>query len=71
MYENLRVEMFKKNISKKELSSLLGIHENTVGNKISMGSFSIEEVFKIKKRYFPEFDLEYLFKKSDTPPNNH
>lgn len=65
MYKNLKIEMLKANISQKEIAAFLKVHENTIGNKISgNGNFSIEEVFKIKERYFPNHELEYLFKKT-------
>lgn len=64
IYENLIGEMAKKKIKNKNLADLLHIHENTVSNKINGGSFSIEEAFQIKYKYFPDFEMEYLFEKT-------
>lgn len=64
-YINLIAEMSKKKISNRNFATLLNVHENTIGNKINSGSFSIEEAFEIKSNYFPEFEIEYLFKKDD------
>ena len=58
MYTNLKVELIKKSLTQKEIADYIGIH------KISNGSFSVEEAFKIKERFFPECDLEYLFKRT-------
>lgn len=63
-YLNLKGEMAKKNITMEELSKLLGIHRNSVANKINGDSnFSVEEAFMIQKRYFPQLSLNYLFRK--------
>lgn len=60
---NLKGEMAKKDITIEEVSKLLGIHRNSVANKINGdSSFSIDEAFKIHKRFFPNLSMEYLFK---------
>lgn len=63
MYPNLKAEMAKNNISMEKIANLLGLHRNTVKNKIDKpeGSFSIEEVFAIKAYLFPHLDISYLF----------
>lgn len=61
-YINLKGEIAKKGITQLEIAKLLKIHTNTVTNKINgESSFSIEEAFEIKKAFFPEMDLAYLF----------
>lgn len=64
MYTNLKIELVKKSLTQKEIADYIGIHENSMGNKISNGSFSVEEAFKIKAKFFPECSLEYLFKRT-------
>ena len=63
MYENLKIEMVKKGITNAQLASLLGIHANSVANKIAHGPFSIEDAFLIKNILFPDLDIAYLFAK--------
>ena len=66
MYENLKFEIMRSGITQKEIAEFLGIHENSIGNKISgESSFSIEEAFKIREKFFSNFDLQYLFKKAN------
>lgn len=63
---NLKAEMAKKDITIEEISKLLGIHRNSVANKINGdSSFSVEEAFKIQEHYFPKLALNYLFKRED------
>lgn len=63
---NLKAEMAKKDITIEEISKLLGIHRNSVSNKINGdSSFSVEEAFKIQEKYFPKLALNYLFEKED------
>lgn len=63
---NLKAEMAKKDITIEKISKLLGIHRNSVANKINGdSSFSVEEAFKIQETYFPKLALTYLFEKED------
>ena len=63
---NLKGEMAKKDITIEKLSKLLGIHRNSVANKINGDSqFSIDEAIKIQETYFPKLALNYLFEKED------
>lgn len=63
---NLRAEMARKKISIEEMADFLGIHRNSVANKINgSSSFSIEESVKIQEKYFPELGLKYLFSKDE------
>jgi hypothetical protein len=64
MCANLKGELAKNDITIEEVSKMLGIHRNSVANKINGdSSFTIDEAFKIQKEYFPTLSLEYLFKK--------
>lgn len=61
---NLKGELAKKDITIEALSKLLGIHRNSVKNKLNGDTaFTIDEAFKIQKEYFPNLSLEYLFEK--------
>lgn len=60
---NLKGEMAKRGITIEELSKELGIHRNSVSNKLNGdSSFTVEEAFKIQDKYFPDLELKYLFK---------
>lgn len=61
-YRNLKGELAKNGITNIQIAQLLGVHINTVTNKLEgSSSFSIEEAFKIKASLLPYCDLSYLF----------
>lgn len=61
---NLRGEMAKRKVSIEDLAELLGIHRNSVSNKLNgNSSFTIDESVKIQEKYFPDLELKYLFSK--------
>lgn len=61
---NLRGEMAKRRVSIEDISGLLGIHRNSVANKVNGESpFSFEQSVKIQERFFPDLELKYLFRK--------
>lgn len=67
MYQNLKIEMSRNDITNRAIATVLNIHENTVGYKINgEGSFSVEEAFKVKEIFFPSIDLGYLFKRTES-----
>lgn len=62
-YLNLKGEMAKRNVTNEAIANLLGIHRNSVYNKINGESkFSIDEAIVIRKTFFPNFDIDTLFK---------
>lgn len=64
-YLTLVGEMAKRQITKKDLSDLLGVHWNSITNKISGESdFSVTEAIKIRDRYFSEWRIEDLFNRT-------
>ena len=65
MYTNLKAQMAAQNITIEQVSQLLNVHRNTVANKITAGSFTVEEAFRIKEYLFQKFDLPYLFRRDD------
>lgn len=64
-YRNLKGELAKNGISNVQIAKVLGVHVNTITNKLEgNSSFSIEEAFKIKSILLPYCDLSYLFARS-------
>lgn len=61
---NLRAEMARYGIKQIDIAELLKVREATVSEKINGKSvFDIDEAFKIKKTFFPELSIDYLFSK--------
>lgn len=62
-YINLKEKMASRNVKIEDIASLLEIHRNSVSNKINgPSSFSIDESIKVRNAFFPDMDLDYLFK---------
>ena len=62
MYRNLLAEMARKSITKKEIAKFLDLRVATICDKINgKYSFKLDEAFKIKKKFFPQLSIEYLF----------
>lgn len=66
MYQNLRLEMMKRNVTVTDIAKELGKRRATIGDKIN-GKYRIyiDEAFAIKKKFFPESTIEYLFEDSE------
>lgn len=63
MYRNLEAEMVRNGIYRKDLAKLLNVRYATVVQKLNgRYKFNLDEAFNIKNTYFPNFDIEYLFK---------
>lgn len=61
-YSNLKAEMARKDITIESMAQMLGIHRNSVANKLNgASSFSIEEAMKIRGIFFPDLEYKYLF----------
>ena len=61
-YPNLRAEMSRIGIKQADIAELLGIREVTVSKKMNgKSTFGIDEAFLIKKTFFPNLSLDYLF----------
>lgn len=61
---NLKGELARKGITRKTVAEALGVHINTLCNKLDGATpFTIEEAFAIKDAFLPEADLKYLFMK--------
>lgn len=66
MLANLRSEMYKRKITIEKMADFLGIHRNSVSNKLEGNTeFSIEEAFKLRDEFFGDLGMDYLFKKDD------
>lgn len=62
MLRNLKAEMARKNVKGKDIANVLGLRVATVYDKINGHSnFTFNEAQQIKRRFFPEYDIEYLF----------
>lgn len=67
MLANLRTEMYKRKVTIESVADYLGIHRNSVSNKLEgTTEFSIEEAFKLRDKFFNDVGMDYLFK-SDQP----
>lgn len=63
MYRNLEAEMVRENITRKDLAKTLDVRYATIIDKLKgRYSFTLDEAFKIRNRYFPHLSFEYLFK---------
>ena len=61
-YGNLKAEMGRKDIPIEEVSKLLGIHRNSVANKVNGRSrFTVDEAKVVKEAFFPNLSIDYLF----------
>ena len=66
-YGNLKAEMGRKDITIEEVSKLLGIHRNSVANKVNGRSrFTVDEAKVVKEAFFPNLSIDYLFETAQT-----
>lgn len=64
MYLNLKSAMAREGVSIESLSAALGVHRNTIANKISGETpFTYDEVLKICALHFPSYSQSWLFKR--------
>ena len=67
MLANLVGELAKKRITQQDLSELLGIHRNSVANKLfGDTSMTVKEAFAIYDTYFTDsgLDFRWLFEQA-------
>jgi hypothetical protein len=71
MFRNLLAEMARFNVSNADLMKTLDFKsEKTLNNKLTgRTDFTRKEMFLIKQKHFPDYDLEYLFQEFETTPN--
>lgn len=66
MYENLLKAMKEKKITFTQIAELLKCQLNTVSDKVDgtvKSGFSIDEAIAIKRVFFPEYEISYLFER--------
>lgn len=66
MYQNLLKVMKEKNVTYSQISELLKCQLRTVSDKANgnvEAGFSIDEAIAIKKVFFPEYDIFFLFER--------
>lgn len=62
MYRNLKAEIARKSVSRKQLAAVIGCSEGTFSQKINeRSSFSIPEAVAIKQYLGVDCSLEELF----------
>lgn len=67
MYGNLCNELKRKNITQKVVADLIKTTEKTANNKVlGKTDFTISEAFLIHRNLLPEFDMDYIFARTDT-----
>lgn len=66
MYNNLLAAMSEKKITFTQIAELLQCQLRTVSEKSKGKSeFTVTEALKIKRVFFPEYELNWLFKKDE------
>ncbi len=59
-------EMAKRSITIEAVSKLLGLHRNTISNKLNGKTpFSIDEAIEIKDAFFSDWKMEELFRREE------
>lgn len=65
MYENLKMLLAAKSISNETVARLLGVHRDTITNKLNGESeFTYGQAELIQETLFPEYNIRYLFRRS-------
>ncbi len=63
MLWNLKAEMARRSVRCIDSANLLGVRPATISLKIGCKSqFTFDEAQSIQRNYFPDLELEYLFK---------
>lgn len=63
-YPTLEGEIAKRGIKKCAIASRVGISARSLSNKLSgRMSFTLDEAFQIQKQFFPNIDINDLFKR--------
>ena len=66
MYTNLRTAMTRKGITIEVIAQLLGLHRNTVANKLEGESeFTFSQAETIRDILFPEYSDKFLFAREE------
>ena len=66
MYPNLNAEMARNAIKVKDIADLLGMELNSAYQLLNgKRKMTVARAFAIKKAFFPELPMEYLFQEAD------
>ena len=66
MLTNLEEARQTKGVSLVDIADLLKVRRQTISDKISgLYDFKFDEALTIRDSFFPEYTLEYLFKKNE------
>lgn len=64
-YSNLIGEIAKAHINYVDIAAMLGITRDTLRYKLQgKSTFTIDEAFAIKNKYFPAFTVDELFRRA-------
>lgn len=67
MYPNLNAEMKRLDIEQKDIARLLNKGEDGISLKFNgKRAWLLEEAKSIKKQFFPNMSLDYLFESKET-----
>lgn len=62
MLENFEKVRRDKGVTLVDIADFIGVRYQTISDKINgISSFKFEEALAIQEKFFPEFDLVYLF----------
>lgn len=66
MYDNLKMLMALKNITNQVVARLLGVHPDTIANKLAGESeFTYGQAELIHETLFPEYSIRYVFHRTE------
>lgn len=66
-YPNLEAEMARHGIKRSQIAELLDVRRGTISDKMNGKSrFDIDEAFAIKKTFFKDCPMDYLFDREAT-----
>lgn len=67
MYRNLKAEMARSGITMVDIAEYLNVRYATVNDKVNgKYRFYYDEAYAIKKKFFDDMQMEYLFEKTNT-----
>lgn len=70
-YRNLKAEMARKDITIKDLMTVTGKSRPGISNNLNgRGRFTVEESLAIRRAYFPEMSIDYLFESDEDREEN-
>ncbi len=70
-YRNLKAEMARKDITIKDLMAVTGKSRPGISNNLNgRGRFTVEESLAIRRAYFPEMSIDYLFESDEDREEN-